>query len=326
MIILDEVAKKLQDILNGVDSETNTTLTNPLSGTYYFVVNTVGFHIDSLVEKDRNKNFIPVFIDTMGGQFNPVKGIEQGTFSYPIAIYYPVRFKNDFYALGDFLVKAFVGSKLNYGTVSGSAISNISGLSSGEIQNLDFKQFKDWTQTNFKLPIEKMEPYMSMECTLYLTTAKTGLLFGNDIKLDLKFSKSSNESYTLEDVEWDGASLQSTTQAASEQEEGTNESTSFPFGNAMTPSFKIYPNFDLLAKNETTKYFYRELMKVWLAGGIQTLDIEVTITFGPAAYGLTYTRKCYIQSNMSPFEKGQLLSLTLTFANKTQDEVVSNNA
>ena len=318
MIILDEVAKKLQDILNGVDSETSTTLTNPLSGTYYFVVNTVGFHIDSLVEKDRNKNFIPVFIDTMGGQFNPVKGIEQGTFSYPIAIYYPVRFKNDFYALGDFLVKAFVGSKLNYGTVSGSAISNISGLSSGEIQNLDFKQFKDWTQTNFKLPIEKMEPYMSMECTLYLTTAKAGLLFGNDVKLDLTFTKPNSETYTLEDIDWDGGSLQSNTQATSEQEEGTNESTSIPLGNAMSTSFKIYPNFDLLAKNETTKYFYRELLSAWLSGDSQALDIDLTINIGPAELGLTYTRKCFIQSNMVPFEKGQLVALTLTFAKKTQ--------
>lgn len=313
MIILSEVAEKIQAILNGADSETST-LVNPLSGAYNFVVKTTGFHIDSIADNTKQKNFIPVFVDSLGGQFNPVKGIAQGSFSIPIAFYFPVRFKDDFFALGDFLVKAFVGTSLNYGAVSGRAISNISAPQYGEIQNVDFNQFKQWVDSNYQRTIEKMEPYLSMSITLYLTTAADGLLFGNDIKADLKIELPNGDEYTLEDIDWDGASLQSNTQATPEQEEGEAESDSVPFSTTYGQSFKVYPNFNKLAKNETNKYFYRELISAWLSGETQTMKATITFKFGDPEWGLTYTRECFIQSVVTPLEKGQLFSLTITLA------------
>ena len=327
MIILSEVATKLEQILNSNDS--------PLKDNYYFRVETEGFHIDHImgpqeIEQGENneisaikqRNFIPVFISSMGGQFNPVKGLKQGSYVIPIVFYYPVRFKDDFFAFGDFLVDTFVGTILNYGAVSGKAVSNISVPQFGEIQDLDFKEFKEWVSDKYTMAIEKMEPYISMEINLYLTNSASGLLYGNDVKVDFSFTGSDNVKYTLENIDWDGASLQSNSQATPEQEEDAliPESEAFPFGTAYGSSFKIYPNLNKLAKDYTNVYFYRKLLKEWLDGKIQNVKTEVTFTIGDPSYGLSYTRKCFIQSVVAPIEKGQLFALTLTFAKLIEEE------
>ena len=315
MIILSEVATKLEELLNGSGNPTDL----------YFEVETEGFHIDHIKKDDNNGNFIPVFISSMGGQFNPVKGLKQGTYSLPIVFYFPVSFKEDFFVLGDFLVDTFVGASINYGTISGKAISNISVPIFGEIESLDFDQFKNWVDAKYTKPINKREAYMSMQVTLYLSNAASGLLYGNDIKTNFSFTYNGS-TYTLEDIDIDGASLQSNTQAQSEQEEDADvpETTSVPFGTTYGQSFKVYPNVNTLAKNETNKYFYRELLKAWLSGKIQEVDCSLTFQIGEASLGLTYTRSCFIQSIVAPIEKGQLFALTLTFTKKTNLEVVSN--
>jgi len=288
--------------------------TNPTD--YLFIVKTEGFHIDSVARPDKKGNFIPVFISSMGGQFNPVQGLKQGSYSIPIVLYFPVRFKNDFFALGEFLVDAFVGTTLNYGTLSGKAISNISVPQYGEIQNLDFNEFRKWVNDIYERPIEVMEPYMTMNLNLYLSNAAPGLVYGNDVKADLSFTYNET-TYTLEDIDWDGASLQSNTQPSSEQEEGTNEASALPFGTSYGASIKVYPNLSKLAKNETNKYFYKELLKIWLAGNIQELTCSFTLTIAGDS-DLKYTRNCFIQSIVTPIEKGQIFALTLNFAKITE--------
>ena len=81
MIVLTEVAKKIQNLLN-----TNEDFTQ-----YQFEVETQGFHIDHVYDKASGKNFIPVFISSMGGNFNPVKGLKEATYTIPVAIYFPVK-------------------------------------------------------------------------------------------------------------------------------------------------------------------------------------------------------------------------------------------
>ena len=359
MIILTEVAKKLENILNGNDSET-TAFTNPTA--FSFMVATEGFHIDELNKPNKNGNFIPVFISSLGGQFNPIKGLKQGNYSIPVAFYYPVRFKDDFFALAEYLAEVFVGTILNYGAISGKAVSNISVPQYGEIQNLDFKEFENWVGINYKMPIETMEPYMSMTLTLFLSNAASGLIYGNDVKVDLSFTYGEN-TYSIDDIDWDGASIQSNCQQQSEQEEGTNEADSLPFGTGYGSSFRIYPNLETQAKEsnyeevvtyvpniiyyykphdeyilvgELTEgqfngyhgagyalykrnafYFYKELLKIWLEGNIQEVDCKVTFTLGGDP-DLKYQRNCFIQSIVTPIEKGQLLALTLTLSKKTE--------
>lgn len=317
MIILSEVAQKIEEILN--DSS------NPASFDYQ--VETEGFHIDHIKKENKTGNFIPVFIHPIGGQFNPVKGLKQGSYSLQIAFWFPVRFKENFYALSEYLVDTFVGTYLNYGTISGSAVSNINWPQFGEIESLDFEQFIQWHNTVYKRPIEKREPYMSMVLELYLNNAASGLIFGNNIQTNFSFTYDGH-TYTLEDINYDGGSLQSNSQAQSEQEEGQGESTSIPFGTTYASAIKVYPNLEVLAKESPATptqgnpaiYFYQELLKVWFSGNIQDLECKFIYIFNNDQ-NLKYERECYIQSVIAPIEKGQLFSMTLNFAKKTEYEI-----
>lgn len=326
MIILQEVAQKLENILNGTDDEVGSSgslviANNPTA--FYFEVETEGFHIDHIVSQDKDKNFIPVFVSSVGGQFNPVPHLEQGTVSLAMDFYFPVRFKNDMFLLGNFLVKAFVGTKLNYGEISGKAVSNISYPQYGEItQPLDLKELQTWVNGKYQKTIEVHEPYFSMRLVLYLTNAASGFVFGNDVTSELKFTYGEN-TYTLKNVYFDGANIQSNSQPQSEQAENTNEAVSFPFSTAYGASFKIYPNIEQEAYESTLEepiYFYKELLKVWLSGNIQIADFEIKFTIANDS-DLTFTRKCFVSSVVAPINKGELFSLTMSFAKKAEIEV-----
>lgn len=242
MILITEVAEKLQTILNNAYNPTGL----------YFRVETEGFHIDHIkapFNGEETKNFIPVFIYSMGGQYNPVKGLKQGNYTFGIAFYFPVSFKEQMFALNEYLVDAFVGEVINYGPISGKAVSNISVAQFGELVGVDFEQFRVWCSNLYQKPIDVMDTYMSMNISLYLSNAADGLLYGNDIKTSLSFTYD-DKTYTLSEVDIDGASLQSNSQAQSEQEENalTPESDSLPFGTTYGASFKIYPNLNAQAE------------------------------------------------------------------------------
>jgi hypothetical protein len=192
MILLNEVAEKLQKILNGTDSETASF---SRATDFQFVVATQGFHLDNIIAES-GKNFIPVFIATMGGRFNPVSNLGQSEVNIPVTFYFPVRFKNDFFALNEYLADCFVGTQLDYGSITGKCVSNISVSQYGEIQDLDLKQFIDWTQNVYRRTIERAEPYMSMTFTLFLNGSGTftknnetyRYLYGNEAKVTISFT------------------------------------------------------------------------------------------------------------------------------------------
>jgi len=185
MIYLPEVSETLEKILNGVDHQI-AGLSSPTG--FEFKVWTAGFHLDNNYDKDTKKNFIPVYVDSDGGGFDPVKDIKRQTIAVNVVMYYPVRFKNDFFAITSYLVDYFVGQQLNYGTLSGKCLSNIGAIRYGEIQGLDLANFQKWVNENYPRPVEKMEYYMSLQFTLYLTNMAKGFVLGNNIHYGLIFS------------------------------------------------------------------------------------------------------------------------------------------
>lgn len=184
MIYLHEVAQKLENILNGVDDETSS-LIRP--NDFYFKVETVGFHLDHIKAKQVGKNFIPVFVSSLGGEFDPVKNIKRQNYSVSIAFYFPVRFKEQFFAMQDFLFDCFVGQYRNFGVISGKCLSNISPAEYGDIRDLDLRQYKEWVSSIYKEEIDIMEKWMTMEVKLYLSSAAEGYSFANAIDYKLKF-------------------------------------------------------------------------------------------------------------------------------------------
>lgn len=312
MILLYEVAQKIQNILNGVDQEVNVTagLSRPVD--YEFQVQTTGFHIDSIADTKSGKNFIPVFISTLGGSINPVPNLNEATYTVPLTFYFPVGFKNDLMALQTYLADVFVGQIRNYGTNSGKALSNISVPRFGEITEFDLTQFKEWVEQKYRQTIEGHEPYFSMEIVLYLSTAGSDFIYGNEIKGNLSYTL--NESTLSDDLVFDNSSLQGQCQPQSEQLEGEGEAQGLPLGMANALSFKIY------YKNTT---FYQNIIEKWWDNKLNEIDFNLTITLGT----FTYSRTCYIESIVMPLEKGQLITLTVSFAKKVVEEtteVVSN--
>ena len=297
MIILSEVATKLQKILNGTDAEVSSI--RPVD--FQFMVQAQGFHIDNVFDENTHKNFIPVFISSMGGNYNPVPNLKEGSYSIPVDIYFPVRFRDDFFALTDYLVDAFVGRYLTYGSVSGKALSNISVAQYGEIVDLDLKQFKTWAEDQFGMPISITERWMNMSFTLYLSTAGSDYIYGNEASVSLSF-KLGNKTYTDTPTFVD-APLTSSSEPASQQILGENESEGLPTATSYGAGFQVY------IKNTE---FYQTLIDEWFKGNAQTLEMTYTLTF----LNKTFTRTCYMQTINLRTTKGQLATLTLGFGKK----------
>ena len=261
---------------------------------------TQGFHIDNVLLNEKKKNFIPVFVSSMGGNFNPVKNLNQATFNIPITIYYPVRFKDDFFALNEFLANCFVGNYLSWGTNSGKAVSNISVAQYGEIQNLDFKEFKSWVESNYKRPIDVMEMWMSMSFSLYLSTAGSDFVFGNDAVASLSIP---DTEYEDTDLIFAQGSIQSNSEPASQQILGENESEGLPTATSYASGFSVY------IKDNA---FYKYIIEQWFLGNIQTMTFDFTLTFMEK----TFTRTMYCQSVNLIIQKGQLSTITFAFGKK----------
>jgi len=293
MIILNEVAEKIQAILNHSD--------NPVG--YNFIVATTGFHLDQISDKQSGGNFIPVFIGSLGGRFNAVPTLLEEEVNIPITFYFPVRFKDDFFALQKYLAEKFVGGYMSYGTNTGYCVSNITPAQYGEIADLDLKEYKTWVENVYQREIEIKEPYMSMNITLYLSSMASDYLYGNSATFTLAYSHNNT---TLTDTPtFASGSMQSNSEPAAQQLLGATipESEGLAVNTAMGTSFAIY------YKSNT---FYQTLLEKWFGGTLQNLALTLTLTLDTK----TYTRTVYIQSVNMPISKGQPITLTITFSKK----------
>lgn len=184
MIQLTEVAKKIENMLNGNDDETSS-LVRP--NDLFFQVENVGYHIDHIYNNKTGKNFIPVYIDLLNGEYDPVSTTKIASYTISVTMYFPVRMKDSFFTMADFLYDCFVGKIRNYGTLTGKCLSNISPSEYGEIVDTDFTQYKQWVNDVYKEKIERNEKWMTMTFRLFLSTANKEFVFSNIIDYNLRF-------------------------------------------------------------------------------------------------------------------------------------------
>lgn len=295
MIYLNEVCSKLDEILNADG--------NPAD--FLYAVESVGYHADGIYDKKSGRNMIRVFVSQMGGTYNPVFGLGEATYTIPIVFYFPVRFKEYFFALDAYLHQVFVGAQIDYGTNSGKAISNLSVSQYGELQDLDFKEFKQWADSIYKTPIEVMETYMTMTVNLYLSTIASGFVYANEVEVSLSWNDKSLP------LVFASGSIQSATQAESEQLVGDYESDGLPFSVAYGSSFQLY-----LDKNSPACV---ELLSKWFDGSLYDTPFNLSVSFPSFNVGntpLSFDRPVYVASANMPIQKGQPLSVTLSFAKR----------
>ena len=286
---LDSIVTLISDVLNDVTD-------NPVNEFYYDVQST-GYHADTAMIQKQGRNIIRVFIAQMGGSYNPVQGLGESTWAIPITFYFPVRFKEQFFRLDEYLHEYFVGRKLADGT-----IANLSVASYGEIQNLDFKEFKNWADNLYKTPIEVMEQYLSMTITLYLSSIDNKYFYGNEVTASLSWD---NKTMALTFVD---GSVQTNSNSVDDQVLGTKEAVGLPYGVAFGASFSFY-------LSDTTAC--KDFMDKWKSNWFEDNAIALTITIpslGTSNTPFTITKSCYLRSFMLPITKGQPMKATISLS------------
>lgn len=183
MINLNEVAKKVSEILNSVDNPLRIDKERVL-----FDVATEGYRVDSIAVREKGKNAIPVFIALAGGENQPIQSLSQQSKSINIAIYYPIIYKDIFIDLEDYLDSAVVGKMINIGETTGECLCNLGVAQFGEIQNLDLEAFKSFVADKYEKTIEISVNWHSMILTLYATKMNEGYIFGNEVSFALKMT------------------------------------------------------------------------------------------------------------------------------------------
>ena len=342
MIYLNEFCEHLSSVLNSAN--------NPIN--YSYDVQSVGYHVDTIIKDKRN--VIRVFVSSLGATFNPVYNLGEASYSIPITFYFPVRFKDNFFALDAYLHSYYVGATKNIGENSGSAICNLSGAQYGEIQNIDFKEFKSWADNNYSLPIEVMEPYMSMTLTLYLSTIGESYLYGNEVSSKLSFTVStiiSEDGTLLYDKSKDdgikkyyygngkyyclemgtltdplGNEIEYTTVSNTTHELGLT----FSNGAIQTQSQSAdqhligdYESEGLPFSTATASsfgvyvednYLWKFLLRKWFDATIRDIELTLKIHFGKL--DMDFEKPVYLNNLNMPISKGSPLTITLGFAKR----------
>lgn len=185
MINLNEIANKISEVLNSID--------NPLridNQRVLFEVATEGYRVDTIANKQQGKNMIPVYLQLAGGENQPIPGLGQQSKTISIGVYYPVKYKEIFFHLEDYLGTVFIGKKLNFGELTGVCLCNLGVAQYGSIEGMDVNNYKSFiAATKYEKTIESSGNWISLGIQLFLTKTASGFLFGNDVEysIELKY-------------------------------------------------------------------------------------------------------------------------------------------
>lgn len=311
MINLEQIVLKINNVLNGTDTEIPAGLVSPANDNFFFRTFSEGLILTDIGDMVSGKNFIPVIVGSMGGQFNPVQGLGEADLQAQVLLYFPVRYKKIFYEMVDYLTDVFVGGYLTFGTQK--AVCNISPAQFGELQDMNFDQFSEWIENTYKIKTNIQDVYMSMSFTLFLSTAKgvgqtNGFLYGNDAKIT-KIEIKQGSTTILTDTSpiiIERADIGDTT-PASQQFLDTYYAKSI---GANTSLVKQLP---LIIKN--TSGYQSLLSKLEVDKAQQTLSVEVNETINIGT-GVSITTTYQIVNYSRGTSLGKLLSISLTLTPK----------
>lgn len=301
MINLETIREKLENILNGTDTETSDFISQ-VNEKYFFNVATQGYDLKSIFDMQSGKNFIPVFVSSVGGTYNPIPDLKERSLSIQVDIYFPVRFKDDFYTyLTEFLEDVFVGKMLTYGTKK--ALHNISVPQYGEIDTFAVKQFKDFITNTYKMPFEVSEQWMNMSLTIYISTLADGFAFGNEATTIMTYVDSEDEIVSLAHPVFTTQTADANVETQSEQILGETQAKSLGVvsGYAFTIDLYIQDN-----------NFFRHLLNDHYRGKIQNNRLTLATNF----MGMSFLANCIISTANVNITKGQALKISLQVVRK----------
>ena len=321
MINLEEIARKLDKILNGIDTEIPTGLPSPVTENYFFMVFSEGLYLSTIADMraGERKNFIPVVVGAYGGENNPVEGLNEQDRNALIQILFPVRFKEQMYELENYLAECFVGRLLTFGNQK--CVCNISPAQYGELQDFSFTEFNEWVEHSYKKPLDKTETYMSMTVNLYLSTAKGvgsegGFVYGNSFttKLKLYTSDSLSTYYEEEAPVFIQATPTANAAPASQHILGEDYARGMPQSTAYSKQITLY-----VKQNS----FYAALIDAYINRKYQTYLLGLKDNYGFSVSGFTTSETTeklyYISDIIVNANKGQLMTIILTLGDYLED-------
>lgn len=315
MINLEQIVLKINNVLNGTDTEIPAGAVSPTNDNFFFRTFSEGLILTDIGDMVSGKNFIPVIVGSMGGQFNPVQGLGEADLQAQVLLYFPVRYKKTFYEMVDYLTEVFVGGYLTFGTQK--AVCNISPAQFGELQDMNFDQFSEWIENTYKIKANIQDVYMSMSFTLYLSTAKgvgqtNGFLYGNSYSCSLTITDISGNTI-LTDSEPIFVNSSQTMEATPNSEQVLGDSFSSGLPN-ITAYGKTIP---LYIKNTTG---YALLIQKILDRETQNLIVSFTETIvGLKLVNLSdvsHTSNYFINSILLVPAKGSLLNIAITLGDR----------
>ena len=319
MINLETMAKKIDSILNGTDPEIPNGLVSIANDNFFFKVFSEGLYLSENYDSNSGKNFIPVIVGAYGGENNPVADLGEQDRNVLIQILFPVRFKTDMYDLEEYLDTVIVGKELTFGTQK--AICNISPAQYGELQDFDFVEFSKWVENIYLQPIEKMETYMSMTLTLYISTAKKvggdGFVYGNSYTTSVKVGTTltnhsiSGTYYEDKNPIFVGTGDTLSNSPASQQLLGDTFAKGLPITSGYGKQITLYVKNDslyvFLVKRLHNRTFNDLIFELSEDTGLTEIVSDVVTP-------ITFTHLYYVTDMILNINKGQLMTLTLTLA------------
>ena len=321
MINLEAIAKKLDKILNGIDTDIPTGLVSPVTDEYFFMVFSEGLYLSTIADmrNGERKNFLPVVVGAYGGENNPVEGLGEQDRNVLIQILFPVRYKEKMYALEDYLFQCLVGRMITVGNQK--CVCNISPAQYNELQDFSFAEFNHWVETTYKKPIDKTETYMAMNITFYLSTANGvgsngGFVYGNSYTTQLYIYPDEDMNYAYDDVSPTFVQTNPMVHVdpASQQILGDTYARGVPQSAAYSRQLNLY-----VKKTN----FYAFLIRAYLQRTYQNLVLKVKEDYGVSVTGIstadTTGKLYYISDMVINANKGELMTMTLTLADHLKD-------
>lgn len=300
MINLEELQKKISNILNGLDTETSGN-DNPCDD-FYFLVKTYGTRLENVSNYTLKRNVIPVYINLVDSSVEPIEDLGEIDTTYELYIYFPLQYKEQFFDLGKFLVNCFNAKTLSYGTNSGNALTTLSIPELNDIEDVQLGELNSFLQQDFNLPIKKTEKWGVLTFQLFFYQVanlgeEDGFMYGNEIKYNLTYKSLSEDIVATQRV----INYQGDTYA--EQNFAESETGSIIKNGTTTWTINPY------VRNNA---FWKQFLLDFENGDLynQTCVLKTTTPFG------IYQRELLITSCISADTIGELKTCTITLTKK----------
>lgn len=306
MIDIQDLQLKLSNMLNGKEQPNKININDYVSGLEFKVL-TYASYLDSIGNFNTQQNFLPVYISDPQGTVEPIPYLGEVNSQYNLTIFFPLKYKDRLRKIGNYLVDSFAGRMLNYGD-SGNALCNLTMPTFGEVQDLEFKQFKDWIGENYQLQIVQSDKWCCYTMTLYFHQLKglgekDGFVLGNQFEYTLSFSVG-NKTYS-EVVSLANAARNYTADTISEQVLGDLETLSLNKNSIYGDSICVY------VKNND---FWNNFNDLYENGALQ--NVVFTLTKKYLYNEKTYTRELVLTTCPQSITLGQVMCYTLTYVKK----------